>query len=103
MSAVTRAQLAFVAAEFAADIGDDDPEAGEPFHKAFHDLTTSRPENMQDAAVRLRFMAYVGERYAGSEEIGERVREGMLQVAAWLALAVTSHLVHDHLENQKAA
>ncbi len=44
MSALWEAQIAFAVAEFAADIGDDDPEASEAFDEALADLCASPPE-----------------------------------------------------------
>ncbi|OYW68853.1 MAG: hypothetical protein B7Z40_00910 [Bosea sp. 12-68-7] len=86
VTAVQAAQIAFAVAEFAADIGDDDIEAQEPFEEAFEALTTTHPESLQDAAARLRCMAQIGTRYAGCEGIGENVRRGILMLATWLDL-----------------
>lgn len=85
MMAVREAQIAFALAEWAADIGDDDPEAQEPLDEAFELLTTTQPDSLADAAARLRCMAQIGTRYAGCEGIGESIRKGMLHVATWLA------------------
>ena len=85
---VTRAQIAFALAEWAADVGDDDPEAQEPFEEAMAVLAETHPADLPEAAARLRFLLCVGERYADCT----LVRSAMLKVAAWLALAATARL-----------
>lgn len=100
MSAVQRAQIAFVAAEWAADIGDDDPEAQQPFEEAMAVLAETHPADLPEAAARLRFLLCVGERYADCT----LVRSAMLMVAAWLALAATVVKVdHANREHREAA
>lgn len=100
MSAVTEAQLAFVRAEFAADIGDDDPEAQEPFEEAMAVLAETHPADLPEAAARLQFLLCVGERYADCS----LVRDAMLMVAAWLALAASA-VTFDNIQgdNREAA
>lgn len=98
MSRVTEAQIAFAVAEFAADIGDDDPAAQEPFEEAMAVLAETHPADLQEAAARLQFLLCVGERYADCT----LVRSAMLMVAAWLALASTAHLV-DNINNVREA
>ena len=87
MSAVQAAQIAFAVAEFAADIGDDDPEASEAFDEALADLSASPPESAEDAAGRLRFLVCVSDRYRSCESIGAEIRAAMIGVAEWLAPA----------------
>lgn len=86
MSAVQAAQIAFGVAEFAADIGDDDPQAQGPYFEAMAVLAETHPADLAEAAARLQFLLCVGERYADCT----LVRSAMLQVAAWLALAAVS-------------
>jgi hypothetical protein len=85
MSALREAQLGFVMAEWAADIGDDDPEAQEPFEDAMAILAETHPADLPEAAARLRFLLCVSERYSDCT----MVREAMIKVAAWLALAAS--------------
>lgn len=89
-SAIVRAQVEHCAAWVAAEIGDDDPRAQEAFDEAFAVLTETHPASIEEAAARLRFLAYVGNAYAGCDGMGAKVRAGMVMVAAWLALAATA-------------
>lgn len=89
-AAIVRAQIEHCAAWVAAEIGDDDPAAQEAFDEAFAVLTETHPASIEEAAARLRFLAYVGNVCAGCESTGAKVRAGMLMVAAWLALAATA-------------
>lgn len=99
MSAVTEAQLAFARAEWAADIGDDDTEAQEPYYEAMAVLAETHPADLPEAAARLQFLLCVGERYADCS----LVRDAMLMVAAWLALAATANLVDNVNKVREAA
>lgn len=100
MTALREAQLAFVLAEWAADVGDDDPESGEPYFEKMAVLAETRPADLAEAAARLRFLLCVSERYADCS----LVREAMLMVAAWLALAATVVKVdHADREHREAA
>lgn len=90
LSAVQRCQVEFAAVWVATEIGDDDADAQEAFDEAFDVLTETKPSSLQDAAARLRCMAQIGDAFAGCEGTAERVRGGMIQVAAWLALEATA-------------
>lgn len=85
MSPVQAAQIAFALAEFAADVGDDDPEPGWAFDEALADLCASAPESAEDAAGRLRFLVCVSERYQSCESFAAEIRAAMISVAEWLA------------------
>lgn len=86
MIALREAQVAFAVAEMAADCGDDDPEAQEPYYDAMAVLAETHPADLPEAAARLQFLLCVGERYSDCS----LVRAAMVQVAAWLALSASA-------------
>lgn len=87
---VRRCQLEFAAVMVAAEIGDDDPQAQAAYDTAFAVLCATKPLSLDEAAGRLRFLAYVGREFIGDAGTQENIHAAMLQVAAWLALAATT-------------
>lgn len=87
---VLRCQLEFAAMMVAAEIGDDDPEAHAAYDAAFAVLCATKPRTLDEAAGRLRFLAYVGREFLGDAGTQGDIHAAMLQVAAWLALAATA-------------
>lgn len=90
---VLRCQLEFAAVMVSAEIGNDDPQAQEAYDAAFAVLCGTKPLNLDEAAGRLRFLAYVGREFIGDAGTQEDIHTAMLQVAACLALAATARRI----------
>lgn len=99
MIALREAQIAFAVAEMSADIGDEDIEAQDPYYYAMQVLAETHPADLPEAAARLQFLLCVSERYADCS----LVREAMLMVAAWLALAATAKTNVDNIHSRLEA
>lgn len=84
---VQRCQIAMAVVHLCVDIGDDDGarEEQDEFDGALTVLIVTPPTSLQDASDRLRVLACVGNVYCQCSTVGERVREGMICVASWLA------------------
>ncbi|MGW9333172.1 hypothetical protein [Bosea sp. NPDC055594] len=89
---VLRCQLEFAAVMVAAEIGDDDPQAQEAYDAAFAVLCGTKPLNLDEAAGRLRFLAYVGREFIGDAGTQAGIHAAMLQVAACLTPATVRRI-----------